>query len=243
LLRGPEERRLRRRPPAWLSTQRQPFGLLLRLAFCSGPGYRCCMTKPQPTTPFPCSRCGTTVICWPYQAPTICCRPCLALVRSENGRKVSAGQAPPVGATKVRKFRGSPYRLTYMPDHPDAPKHGWMMEHRLVMEQKIGRRLLRREVVHHLDHDGTNNDPGNLELCESRGQHLVEHHMGDAVAARMASYPKCACGRRMAHGAQACSRCWSKSQTCPTCGRPDRKMATQKMCHGCYKRHRSTLAR
>lgn len=42
--------------------------------------------------------------------------------------------------------------------------------HRLVMEQKIGRRLLPSEHVHHLDHDKTNNHPDNLRIISP-----VEH--------------------------------------------------------------------
>jgi hypothetical protein len=39
-----------------------------------------------------------------------------------------------------------------------------ILEHRHVMEQIIGRKLDRHEVVHHRDHDKTNNEPSNLEL-------------------------------------------------------------------------------
>jgi len=150
-----------------------------------------------------------------------------------------------VGSTKVRRFRGRPYRVVYRPDHPDAPQGGWMMEHRLIMESTLGRRLSPIEVVHHEDRDSLNNDPNNLELIASRGIHLGEHHSAEGVAARMAGYPVCGCGRRTAYGETTCWKCWSQSQTCPTCERTNRKMAIREACHGCYKRirrHRKALA-
>ncbi len=58
-----------------------------------------------------------------------------------------------------------------------ARKDGYVMEHRLIVAQHIGRPLLRVEVVHHEDRDPTNNDPHNLSLFESNRCHkLYEHH-------------------------------------------------------------------
>lgn len=41
---------------------------------------------------------------------------------------------------------------------------GTMLEHRFVMEQALGRKLLRSEIVHHKDGNRANNDLTNLEL-------------------------------------------------------------------------------
>lgn len=46
----------------------------------------------------------------------------------------------------------------------------WEYEHRRAVEQKIGRKLLRGENVHHVDGDKLNNDPSNLELWSDRAQ-------------------------------------------------------------------------
>ena len=48
-------------------------------------------------------------------------------------------------------------------------------EHRLVMEQYIGRKLKTEEVVHHLDGNGMNNDITNLKIM-TRSEH-VRHHL------------------------------------------------------------------
>ena len=113
------------------------------------------------------------------------------------------------------------------------------MQHRIVMSLEIGRPLTRAEVVHHRNGDTLDNRLENLELMASRGRHLTEKHSAEGVRARMAGYPSCeVCGNRTAYGSTVCWPCWSRSQTCPVCGRPDRKMARRDICHGCYKRLR-----
>lgn len=41
-------------------------------------------------------------------------------------------------------------------------------EHRYIAELKIGRKLKRTEIVHHIDGNKTNNDPNNLEIMTAR---------------------------------------------------------------------------
>lgn len=56
---------------------------------------------------------------------------------------------------------------------------GMMLEHRYVMEQILGRRLLPSEQVHHKDHNTENNDPKNLELMPDDKSHKQEHAYGE----------------------------------------------------------------
>jgi hypothetical protein len=70
------------------------------------------------------------------------------------------------------------YILLYKPEHPTANNKGYVREHRLVMEEKLGRSLMPSEVVHHIDGDSANNSPENLELFASNGEHLAHELAG-----------------------------------------------------------------
>ena len=64
-------------------------------------------------------------------------------------------------------------------------------EHRLVMEQIIGRRLGPEEVVHHINGDRLDNRPENLMLFANQAEH-IKHHMelGDYPQVKGGSYGK-----------------------------------------------------
>jgi hypothetical protein len=73
---------------------------------------------------------------------------------------------------KVTKPDG--YIKVYSPNHPGAGVKGFILEHRLVMEQKIGRPLSKREQVHHINGIRGDNRPENLLLVSPANHRLKQ---------------------------------------------------------------------
>ncbi len=85
-------------------------------------------------------------------------------------------------------------------------------EHRLVMEQVLGRPLLPTEHVHHKDRNVTNNDPSNLVVL-SASQHKRLH----------------------VHEMMAQPRPWSRRyDACVSCGRTEHHHEAKGYCYSCY---------
>ena len=68
------------------------------------------------------------------------------------------------------------YVLVYFPGHPNAMCDGTVFEHRLVMEEILGRYLTQGETVHHINRIRNDNSPTNLKLYDSRSEHMHLAH-------------------------------------------------------------------
>ena len=81
-----------------------------------------------------------------------------------------------------RKIRKDGYVLIIAPEgHPHPIRSGknatgYILEHRLVIEQHLGRYLEPSEVVHHIDGNPTNNNIDNLQLFSSQQEHISVGH-------------------------------------------------------------------
>lgn len=93
-----------------------------------------------------------------------------------------SGNKPPIHfMEKSSNWKGgrilrSGYIYIKLPSHPFSGKQGYIAEHRLVMEKKLGRYLTKKEVVHHINHNRLDNSIDNLEICSSSGLHIKIHH-------------------------------------------------------------------
>lgn len=96
-------------------------------------------------------------------------------IQWENGRgRPNQGRHPNFKTGKTISSHG--YVLIFKgKDHHLADVRGYAYEHRLIMEEKLGRRLKPEEQVHHIDENTQNNDPENLMITESFTHHKFIH--------------------------------------------------------------------
>jgi hypothetical protein len=91
-----------------------------------------------------------------------CSRSCSARLAHREGR---LPQIAPSTPTPGRKINHLGYVRVWVPmDTPGRPKNGYMMEHRVVMQEHIGRPLQPWEIVHHRNGIKDDNRPENLEI-------------------------------------------------------------------------------
>lgn len=96
------------------------------------------------------------------------------LTMSKNHADVSGENNPRwKGGKRIDK---TGYILIWKPTHPYADYHGYVREHRLIVEQNIGRILKPKEVVHHIDLNKQNNLLSNLMLFENDSEHHKYHY-------------------------------------------------------------------
>jgi hypothetical protein len=64
-------------------------------------------------------------------------------------------------------IRKGDYNYCIVRNHPRATKYGYVLHHRIVMENYLNRLLLDTEIVHHVNGDRLDNRPENLVVMDS----------------------------------------------------------------------------
>lgn len=124
----------------------------------------------------------------------------------------------PIGSSRVQSCGGFSYRMV----KAGPGRKGWRYEHRLVMEEHLGRILATSEHVHHRNGDTLDNRLENLEVLSS-SKHTARHSPTRA-------HPK---GPRLAPGQ------WSKKhECCSLCGLTTSPHASRGKCNRCNERER-----
>lgn len=78
---------------------------------------------------------------------------------------------------KTTDKRGYIYKRSI--NHPFKNRHGYVFEHRLVMEKRLNRFLTKKEVVHHINGVVDDNRIENLMLFANNVEHLAWHSKHD----------------------------------------------------------------
>lgn len=97
---------------------------------------------------------------------------------------MSSGAFPWKVAGRVKKGK---YYSAIVPGHPKAIKHGYVLEHRIIVELHLQRYLLPHEVVHHKNRDGHDNRIENLDLLSA------QHHAKTHAAQQGRRFADCVC--------------------------------------------------
>lgn len=65
------------------------------------------------------------------------------------------------------------YLYALVPEHPKATKNGYVLMHRIIMENHLKRILNENEIVHHIDENKKNNSIENLQILSNKehGKH------------------------------------------------------------------------
>lgn len=99
----------------------------------------------------------------------------MVILRNRSMAKEFQGRAKIVSKRECKYDYVHGYKYFIFPHHPLDRKNGYILEHRLVMEKKLGRKLNKNEVVHHINGIRDDNRTENLKLYVNNGAHIKDH--------------------------------------------------------------------
>lgn len=122
---------------------------------------------------YTCKQCKSEFKAPPSKERIYCSRLCSNIGKPNH---FHIGHTENIGS-KNSQWKGGIYKnlgyvFIHSPKHPNCDVRGYVQEHRLVMEQHLGRYLNRNEVIHHINKIKHDNRIENLMLFQSNAEHL-----------------------------------------------------------------------
>jgi hypothetical protein len=185
--------------------------------FC---GRRCYELSKRRSETRPCAVCNRSVSRLPSRfayAAAVCSSSC----RDELQRRSRQGPDNPRWRGG-RSVENGYVQLWVGKDHPMSDAQGYVLEHRLVVSDHIGRPLTADEHVHHVNEQRDDNRVENLQLLTA-AEH-AQHHKGKAGrwARDHDACSSCQTTERRHRGHGLCYRCydvwWERSRSGPRVG-------------------------
>lgn len=126
-----------------------------------------------------------------------------------------SGDKNPAWKGGVRHALGYVYILHH--NHPNSNDKGYVAEHRLVMEKKLGRYLKTEEKIHHINGIKSDNRIENLQLLNGQKEHMKFHdisYLGHIAFIKSKHKKKCiVCQKEfiaLSPHSKFCKKCKSK---------------------------------
>lgn len=133
--------------------------------------------KPRLRKTVPCDECGASLE--RLQNSKLKHAFCNQKCRARFFAREHEGAKSPIWRGGRSRHNAGYIRVRVGRSHPMASRDGYVLEHRLIMSERLGRPLSAAEVVHHINHDRKDNRPEDLALFANHSEHR-KHHDGES---------------------------------------------------------------